>query len=63
MPKTKVMKTEKEPKYVSPDLSQMRSVRIDERTVIYVKPDITEEELAERISRYHERKRTIFGDG
>lgn len=66
MPKIKAVKTEKEkPKpYDSPDLSQMRSVRVDERTLIYVKPDITEEELAERIARYHERKRiSIFSDG
>jgi hypothetical protein len=65
MPKVKPVKIEKDkPKHDSPDLSQMRSVKVDERTTIYVKPDITEEELAERIARYHERKRfAIFSDG
>ena len=47
----------------SPDLSQMRSVKVDERTTIYVKKDITEAELKERIDRYHARKRSIsFGE-
>jgi hypothetical protein len=59
----KVKNQEKKNLPPSPDLSEMKSVRVDDRTVIYVKKDITEEELNERIFRYNERKKSIsFGD-
>ncbi len=57
------MKAEKKNLIESPDLTQMRAVKVDERTTIYVRKDIPEEELSEKIARYNERKKSIsFGD-
>jgi hypothetical protein len=53
------MKNEKKILPPSPDLSTLRSVKVDEKTTIYVRKDITEEELAVRIARYNERKRSV----